>query len=109
MTYIDRIQLEYLKIRFINAIKQESELEKDNQLSFYTDGSFIYAIDMDNKEIDPFIDDINIADYYKDFTLFLNIFKEIEVLLGYELFVSDWNNNKDKSIRQLELEYNANC
>ena len=109
MTYIDRIQLEYLKIRFINAIKQESELEKDNQLSFYTDGSFIYAIDINNKEIDPFIENINITDYYKDFTSFLNIFKEIEVLLGYELFVSDWNNNKDKSIRQLELEYNANC
>jgi len=109
MIYIDRIQLEYLKLCFINSIEQEFKLEKDNQLSFYTDGSFIYAIDMDNKEIDPFIDDINIADYYKDFTLFLNIFKEIEVLLGYELFVSDWNNNKDKSIRQLELEYNANC
>ena len=47
----------------------------------------------------------NIIRVYNNFQEFLDTFKAIENLLGRELYLSDWYNNQDCSIRTLELEF----
>lgn len=79
----------------------------DCPVVFITDGSFIYSEDMDALNTDPVerYGPFNISYIYNDFNEFINIFKYIEELLGRELFLADWNNHSDISIRALELEF----
>lgn len=68
----------------------------DCPLVFITDGNFMYAIDMDEKEVDP------IAKYglsqieavYNDYTEFVNDMNYIQVNLGRVIPISPWVNDE---------------
>lgn len=90
-----------------NGKKEYVFRHTDCPIVFTTDGNFIYAEDMDELNIDPFVkygmDRLTYV--YNDFQEFINTFKRIEDVLGRELHISDWYNNSDISIRSLELNY----
>jgi hypothetical protein len=77
----------------------------DCPIVFTTDGNFLYAEDMDALNIDPVekygIDTLFYT--YNNFQEFLDTFKLIEEQIGRELYLSDWANHFDASIRTLEL------
>lgn len=104
--YINECNDDLIKTIF-NGNSEYAFRHKDCPLVFVTDGSFLYAEDIDEQGIDPLEGhDTDVLQYsYNDFNEFINEYKRIETILGHELFVSDWFNEIDTSIRQLELNY----
>jgi len=79
----------------------------DTPLSITTDGNFLYFEDIDNKGTDPFADGnfYTLKSYFNDFKEdFIEPMKKAETKLRREIFIADWGNMSDISIRQLELE-----
>lgn len=80
----------------------------DNALVFSTDGYFLFVEDSEDRGIDLFEKQsiLNLKKYFNDFEdEFLEPMKKVELLLGCEVYVSDFGNMNDESIRSLELDF----
>lgn len=106
--YIDEMDVASIKEVFDSDRSEDYVFRhSDCPYVFTTDGIFIYAMDMDEKNVDPFTKYgvHNVMNIYNDFNEFLRDFKRFEEVLGRELYLSDEFNNTDVSIRSLELYY----
>ena len=105
--YLTNISDDLVKEIFNNVNNEYVFRHTDCPIVFTTDGYFLYSEDMDELNVDPVekYGLYNIIHVYNNFQEFLDTFKAIENLLGRELYLSDWYNNQDCSIRTLELEF----
>ncbi len=79
----------------------------DCPLVFNTDGKSLYALDMDEPDVDVLskYGIPHLMYVYNNFQEFIDEYKRVEEILGHELFVKVWDNTDSQSIRQLELEF----
>jgi hypothetical protein len=74
----------------------------DCRIVFTTDGTNIFATDMDNKNYELFRDgNFNLSEYYNDFNEFLDTFQWIEKLIERDLLLSNWSYTHSITINEL--------
>jgi hypothetical protein len=102
LTHINQIDI--LKV-YLNTY----QIENKQKITFYLDNNNIYAVNLENKEQDPFGFGFDFVEYDINIRFLIKTLKEMETLIHQELTLSSWNNNQNLSIRQLELNYSKHA